>query len=88
MAPLCQFIVPPLYASPMNNEDLKNYIFYLKEEEERIVQKFDVLQRRQEWELKRAHEKETRIENEVKAKREKEEKEKRERVEKEKREKE
>jgi len=74
--------------SPMTNDDLKNYILYLREKEERTMQKLDVLKRRQERKLKRAHEKETLIENEAKEKREKEEKEKRERDEKEKREKE
>jgi len=29
--------------SPMTNEHLKNYILYLKEEEERTMQKLDVL---------------------------------------------
>jgi len=66
---------PNCDASPMTNEDLKNYILYLKEEEERTMQKLDVLKRRQEHKLKRVHEKETLIENEVTTKREKEEKE-------------
>jgi len=70
-------------ASPMTHEDLKNYILYLREEEERTMQKLDVLKRRQERKLKRAHEKETLIENEAKEKREKVEKEKSERGEKE-----
>jgi len=74
--------------SLITNEDLKNYISYLREEENRTMQKLDVLKRRQEYKLKKAHEKETLIENEAKEKREKEEKEKRERDEKEKREKE
>jgi len=43
--------------SPMTNEDLKNYIFYLIEEEERTIQKFDVLKRWQEQKLKREHDK-------------------------------
>jgi len=71
-------------ASPMTHEDLKNYISYLREGEERTMQKFDVLKRRQERKLKRAHEKETLIENEAKEKRERKEKEKREKEEKEK----
>ena len=75
-------------ASPMTHEDLKNYISYLREEEERTMQKLDVLKRRQERKLKRVHEKETLIENEAKEKREKDEKEKSKRDEKEKREKE
>jgi len=32
--------------SPMTNEDLKNYILYLKEEEERTMHKLDVLKRK------------------------------------------
>ena len=63
----------------MTNKDLKNYILYLKEEEERTLQKLDALKRRREQKLKRAHKKETLTENEAKTKREKEEKEKRER---------
>jgi len=51
--------------SPMTHEDLKNYISYLREEEERTMQKLDILKRMQERKLKRAHEKETLIENEV-----------------------
>jgi len=35
-------------ASPMTHEDLKNYISYLREEEERTMQKLYVLKRRQE----------------------------------------
>ena len=62
----------------MTNKDLKNYILYLKEEEERTLQKLDALKRRREQKLKRAHKKETLTENEAKTKREKEEKEKRE----------
>ena len=76
---------PNGYASPMTHEDLKNYISYLREEEERTMQKLYVLKRRQNRKLKKAHEKETLIENEVKEKRERDE---RERDEKEKREKE
>ena len=72
----------------MTHEDLKNYISYWREEEERTTHKLDVLKRRQERKLKKAHEKETLIENEAKEKREKDEKEKRERDKKEKREKE
>jgi len=34
--------------SPMTNKDLKNYILYLKEEEERTLQKLDALKRRRE----------------------------------------
>ena len=55
-------------ASLMTHEDLKNYISYLREEEERTMQKFNVLKRTQERKLKRAHEKETLIENEAKEK--------------------
>jgi len=61
--------------SPMTNEDLENYISDLREEEERTMQKLDVLKRRQEWKLKNAHENETLKENEAKEKREKREKE-------------
>ena len=71
-------------ASPMTHEDLNNYISYLREEEERTMQKLDVLKRRQERKLKRAHEKETLIEKEAKEKRERDKKEKREKEEKEK----
>jgi len=71
-------------ASPMTHEDLKNYISYLRKEEERTMQKLDVLKRRQERKVKRVHEKETLIENEAKEKRERDEKEKREKVGKEK----
>jgi len=70
-------------ASPMTHEDLKNYISYLREEEERTMQKLDVLKGRQERKLKGVHEKETLIENEAKEKRERDEKEKSEREEKE-----
>ena len=54
--------------SPKTHEDLKNYISYLREEEERTMQKLDVLKRRQERKLKKAYENETLIENEAKEK--------------------
>jgi len=38
----------------MTNEDLKNYILYLNKEEERTLQKLDVLKRRKEQKLKGA----------------------------------
>ena len=68
--------------SPMTHEALKNYISYLREEEERTIQKLDVLKRKQERKIKVANEKETLIENEAKEKRERGEKEKREKEEK------
>lgn len=41
----------------MTNENLKNYISYLKGKEEKTLQKLDVLKRRQEQKIKRVQKK-------------------------------